>query len=77
VLTAIIYKKQGQWHIFNSQDQSPGKVFTECEQVIKANLLKLGFDEVILNETRFWSALKGNKFNLEKEQTIIIPDNMS
>ena len=52
-------------------------MFTECEQVIKANLAKVGFDEVILMETRSWSAQKGTKFNLEKDQTICIPDNMS
>ena len=28
-------------------------------------------------ETRSWSAQKGNKFNLEKDQTIFIPDDMS
>ena len=77
VLAAVIYKKQGQWHIFNSQDQSPGKVFTECEEVIKSNLIKVGFDEVILIESKAWSAQNGMKFKLEKEKPILIPSHVS
>ena len=34
----------------------PGKVFTECEELIRSNLGFAGFDEVILLETKGWSA---------------------
>ena len=56
VLAAIIYKKEGQWHIYNSQSQSPGKVFTECQQIIKWNLSRVGFDPDILQKSKTWTS---------------------
>jgi hypothetical protein len=58
----------------NSTDKGPGKVFTECEDLIKANLVKCGFDPVILAETRGWSAKNAKKFVLKKDQCVYLPE---
>ena len=44
-----------------------GKVFTECEDLIKANLKLTGYDENLLYETKSWKASMGKKFILEKD----------
>jgi len=41
--------------------------------MIKKNLLAVGFDEVILMESKGWSSQKGIKFDLKKDQAIMIP----
>ena len=35
ILAYIIYRKDQHWEFFKGKDTSPGKVFTECEQMIK------------------------------------------
>ena len=43
----------------------------DCENLIKRNLIKLGFDEGLLQESKNWT---GNKsFNLTKNNVAVIP----
>ena len=72
----MLHRANGLWNVYNSQDLAKGKVFTECEEIINKNLVAVGFDEVILLESRGWSAQKNVQFDLVKEQTIFIPENM-
>ena len=60
----------------NTTDKGPGKVFTECEDLIKQNLVKCGFDPVILAETQGWNANSAKKFVLKKDQCVYIPQSL-
>jgi len=51
----------------NISATGPGKNFVECENLIRSNLKHAGFDEVLLLETKEWSAQHGKKFDLEKD----------
>jgi hypothetical protein len=35
IVSGLLFRKNGLWNVYNSQDLAPGKVFTECEDVIK------------------------------------------
>jgi stress response protein SCP2 len=35
ICAAMMYRKNGVWSVMSSQDTGPGKVFTECEDLIK------------------------------------------
>ena len=59
--------------MMHSTDKGPGKVFTECEDLIKSNLVKCGFDPIILQETQGWDAKSAKKFVLKKDQCVYIP----
>ena len=50
-----------------------GKVFTECEDLIKNNLKCTGYNEFLLYETKSWKASMGKKFVLKKDETAMIP----
>ena len=39
ICAAMIYRKNGIWSVMSSQDTGLGKVFTECEELIKQNLI--------------------------------------
>ena len=72
VLAGILYKTMPTWSFLAVNDYGPGKVFTECEQLIIKGLEKVGFDPVLLEETKNWKT-GGKKFNLRKEQVICLP----
>merc|ERR1711982_13381 len=50
-----------------------GTVFTECEELIRQNLTKVGFDPIILEETKNWNPESGKKWNIKKDQVIMEP----
>ena len=62
----------------NVCEVGPGTNFDECSAMITTHLQKAGFDPVILEETKNWTAAKGRKFDLAKggDQTVNIPDSM-
>jgi hypothetical protein len=68
-----MYCRNGVWSIVSVQDTGPGKVFTECEELIKKNLPLAGFDPIILQETLGWSAASNKKFALEKDMAVFLP----
>ena len=76
ICAAMMYRKNGVWSVMSSQDTGPGKVFTECEDLIKQNLIKCGFDPIILEETKGWNSNSGKKFVLEKDQAVFLPSTM-
>ena len=76
VLVGFIYRKDGLWSVYNATKLGPGKVFSECEDLIKNNLKHAGFDEALLLDSKKWSAGSGRKFVLEKDQTICIPNGL-
>jgi hypothetical protein len=51
-----------------------GKIFTECEKLVKRNLVKTGFDEYLFLESKNWTGKRS--FNLKKNQVVMIPENM-
>jgi N-acetyl-beta-hexosaminidase len=59
VLAYFIYRKENTWEVYSSSKSCPGKVFTECEDLIKSNLIHVGFDEVLLGESKAWTSSKG------------------
>ena len=63
-MAGIIYRRNGVWSFMDSSDKGPGKVFTECETLIKDNLTKCGLDPVLLAETQGWNASNAKKFVL-------------
>jgi hypothetical protein len=67
VLVCILYRKRGAWSIYNTTDFGPGKVFTECEELIQKNLVSCGLDIALIQESKAWSKNNGKKFILEKE----------
>jgi stress response protein SCP2 len=75
ILAFIIYRNNQHWDVYKGKDTSPGKVFTECEQMIKNNLKYAGFDEDLLGESKAWDGKK--KFNLVKDHAVILPGNLT
>lgn len=51
-LACFIYRKDGGWSVYNCQMAGPGKVFTECEQLIEDNLKFVGLDPIVMAESR-------------------------
>ena len=41
------------------------------------NLERVGLDPIILMETKNWNPQSGKKFNVKKEQTVNIPENLT
>jgi len=66
VLSGILFKTMPTWSFLAVTDYDYGKVFTECEAMVIRNLEKVGFDPVLLEETKNWAS-GGKKFNLKKE----------
>jgi hypothetical protein len=54
-LACILFRKDGGWNVFKSQMAGPGKVFTECEQLIEDNLKFVGLDPIIMAESKQWN----------------------
>jgi len=54
-LACILFRKDGGWSVYNSQMAGPGKVFTECEQLIEDNLKFVGLDPVLMAESKQWN----------------------
>lgn len=62
VLVGFIYRKNGKWIVYNATVFGEGKVFSECEDLIKSNLKHVGFNEHMLLDSKKWSADTGKKF---------------
>ena len=77
ILVGFIFRKDGIWHLFNSGTPGPGKVFTECEDLIKNNLKHVGMQEYMLMESKKWSASSGKKFKMKKDDVICIPKGLN
>ena len=73
VLAGIIHKTPPTWSYKQVQAYGPGKVFTECDEMVIKSLENVGFDPIILMETANWRPNTGKKFNIKKEQVVNIP----
>jgi hypothetical protein len=67
VLACIFHRNRGSWSIFNATAFGPGKIFTECEDLIQKNMVHCGFDLALIEESKAWTKGCGKKFILEKE----------
>jgi len=76
ILVCFIFRKDGIWHLCNVSKFGSGKVFTECEDLIKNNLKCTGYNEELLFESKSWKATMGKKFSLKKDETILIPNTL-
>ena len=75
ILAYIIYRTSEHWEFYKGKDTCAGKVFTDCEQMIKNNLKYAGFDEDLLGESKAWDGHK--KFKLEKDHAVVLPSNLT
>jgi hypothetical protein len=62
-----LHRNKGSWSIYNATAFGPGKVFTECTELIQKNLTNCGFDMALIEESKAWTKDSGKKFILEKE----------
>ena len=67
IFACILYRENTFWSVVNVSDTGPGVNFGESEELIRNNLKHAGLDEVLLLETKEWSATKGKKFDLKKD----------
>ena len=67
IFACIMYREDTFWSVVNVSATGPGVNFGTSEELIRNNLKYGGFDEVLLLETKEWSASKGKKFDLKKD----------
>ena len=72
VLSGIIYKTMPTWSFLGVTNYGSGKNFTECDKLILDNLETVGFNPILLEESKNWKP-NTKKFNLAKEQVICMP----
>ena len=72
-LAGILYRSNGGWKIYNSQECGPGKNFKECEKLIEDNLIHVGLDPIIMMESKNWNGKTNKKFNLKKDDSLCLP----
>jgi tellurium resistance protein TerD len=67
LLAFVIYRNGGTWTLLNTNTFGPGKVFTECQDLINGGLVNCGLDMALIQESKSWAQNRGKKFILEKE----------
>ena len=76
-LSCVLTRTNPLWSFSHITAFGPGKNFTECDDLIMKNLERVGLDPIILMETKNWNPQSGKKFNVKKEQTVNIPENLT